>query len=160
MRAEARVGGVRVGVRVGVGGCGGGVRVRVLPLLRVAPAPTVPPTSRGGRTRAPTGGRGRRTTPRGAEIAVAGSEAESVARTAWLEGDNEEQALALAAFEDRIDDLADMTEHERQYGWVGELADSLGWREDVRYRVGLSEHINLKEARAFRTAIRRASADD
>ena len=52
-----------------------------------------------------------------------------------------------------------MTEHERQYGWVGDLADSLGWREDVRYRVGLSEHINLKEARAFRTAIRRASAD-
>ena len=35
------------------------------------------------------------------------SEAESVARTAWLEGDSEEQALALAAFEDRLDDLAD-----------------------------------------------------
>ena len=83
------------------------------------------------------------------------SEAESVARR----GDNEEQALALAAFEDRIDELADMTEHEGQYGWVGELADSLGWREDVRYRVGLSEHINLKEARAYRTGVRRASAD-
>ena len=79
------------------------------------------------------------------------SEAESVARTAWLEGDSEEQALALAAFEDRIDELADMTEHERQFGWVGELADSLGWREDVHYRVGLAEHIDLKEAKRART---------
>lgn len=39
------------------------------------------------------------------------------------------------------------------------MADALGWHEEVRYRVPSRQHINIKEARAYRTFVRRAARD-
>ena len=51
------------------------------------------------------------------------------------------------------------TAHERQFGWVSELADAVGWSSQFRYRAKLSDHINLKEARAYRTVVRRKAGN-
>ena len=70
----------------------------------------------------------------------------SVLRRAWNEGEPDEQlavALALAYCDE---DPPDLSEHERKYKWVSDLADSLGWHEVVRYRVHFAEHNNMKES--------------
>ena len=68
------------------------------------------------------------------------------------------QALA-AAFADDGEDVPSLTEHERHFSWVSEIAEAVGWRPEFRYRAKLTEHINLKEARAYRTCVRRRAAD-
>ena len=85
------------------------------------------------------------------------TEVESLVRTAWTEGDVEEQAIVAAAFADCGAELPDYSEHEKKYSWVSQLADSLGWREETRYRVSLAEHINVKEFRSYRTRLRHAA---
>ena len=81
-------------------------------------------------------------------------------RRAWLDCDPDGQlsVLAAVAYTDDLEELLKMTEQEERFGWVGDLADSFGWWEHVRYRVGCIEQINLKEARAYRTGVRRASS--
>ena len=59
-----------------------------------------------------------------------------------------QQALA-AAFAADDEDVPSMTEHERNFSWVSEIVDAVGWRPEFRYRAKLTEHINLKEARAY-----------
>ena len=55
--------------------------------------------------------------------------------------------------------LPRMSAHERQFSWVSELADAVGWRSEFRYPARLSDHINLKEARAYRTVVRRIAGN-
>ena len=45
------------------------------------------------------------------------------------------------------EEVPSLTEHERQFSWVADIADAVGWRKEFRYRVKITEHINLKEAR-------------
>ena len=42
---------------------------------------------------------------------------------------------------------------------MSEIADAVGWRKVFRYRAKLSEHINIKETRAYRTLVRRKAAN-
>ena len=73
-----------------------------------------------------------------------------------LASDDEEAHRAVeAAFADEGEAAPDLTAHERQFSWVSELADAVGWRHAFKYRARLSEHINLKEGRAYRTLVRR-----
>ena len=85
------------------------------------------------------------------------TELEAMMRKGWNEGDVEEQIIVAAACAYSGTELPDLREHERKYEWVSELADSLGWHEVTRYRVGVQEHINMKEFRAYRTRLRHAA---
>ena len=82
---------------------------------------------------------------------------ESMMRKGLNDGDAEEKLIVAAACAYSGTELPDLSEHERKYAWVSELADSLGWHEVTRYRVGFSEHINMKELRAYRTRLRHAA---
>ena len=72
------------------------------------------------------------------------TDCEALLRRAWNEGDPDEQVIAAAVFAQTDGEIPDLTEHERRYAWVSDLADSLGWHEVVRYRVSFREHINTK----------------
>ena len=85
------------------------------------------------------------------------TELEAIVRRVWTQGEPDEKVIVAAAFADTDADLPDYSEHERKYAWVSDLADSLGWREETRYRVGIAEHINIKELRGYRTRLRHAA---
>ena len=85
------------------------------------------------------------------------TDVETMLRRAWNEGDHEEQIIAAAVCAMTDDELPDLSEHEKRFSWVSDLADSLGWNEVVRYRVSFREHINMKELRAYRTRLRHAA---
>ena len=85
------------------------------------------------------------------------TDVEALLRRAWNEGDPDEQVIAAAVFAQTDGEIPDLTEHERRYAWVSDLADSLGWHEVVRYRVSFREHINTKEFRAYRARLRHAA---
>ena len=73
--------------------------------------------------------------------------------------DAEAHRAVEAAFADEGEAVPDLREHERQFSWVFELADGVGWRSAFRYRARISEHINVKEARAYRALVRRKGLD-
>ena len=85
------------------------------------------------------------------------TELEAILRRAWNEGEPDEQVIAGAVFAMTDSEPPDLTEHEKRYSWVSDLVESLGWRELVRYRVAVPEHINMKELRAYRTRLRHAA---
>ena len=85
------------------------------------------------------------------------TDVETMLRRAWNEGDHEEQIIAAAVCAMTDDELPDLSEHEKRFSWVSDLADSLGWNEVVRYRASFREHINMKELRAYRTRLRHAA---
>ena len=77
-----------------------------------------------------------------------------------IASDDEDAHRAVeAAFADEGEAVPDLSEHERQFSWVSELADGVGWRPIFRYRAPVSEHINRKEGRAYRTLVRRKAFD-
>ena len=84
---------------------------------------------------------------------------EAVARDIMSSADEAAQRALESAYADDGEEVPTLTDHERQFSWVSEIADALGWRPAYRYRARLSEHINLKEARAYRTLVRRKAAD-
>ena len=84
---------------------------------------------------------------------------EALARDIMSSDDEAAQRALEAAYADDGEEVPTLTDHERQFSWVSEIADAVGWRPAYRYRARLSEHINLKEARAYRTLVRRKAAD-
>ena len=85
------------------------------------------------------------------------TDVEAILRRAWNEGEPDEQIIAAAVIAETGGELPDLSAHEKRYSWVSDLAESLGWREVVRYRVSVPEHINMKELRAYRTRLRHAA---
>ena len=83
---------------------------------------------------------------------------ESLARDILEAGDDDECAALRAACEDS-GDCPDLSAHEQRFSWVAELADAVGWAPAAKYQAPFAEHINVKEARAYRTLIRRASGN-
>ena len=82
---------------------------------------------------------------------------EAFVRDVLASDDAEAHRAVEAAFADEGEVAPDLTEHERQFSWVSELADAVGWRPSFKYRARISEHINLKEGRAYRTLVRRTA---
>ena len=81
---------------------------------------------------------------------------EALVRDIGTSDDDAARSALAAVFEADGDQLPDLTAHEKEFSWVSELANGVGWRPQFRYRAKrLSEHINLKEARAYRSFVKR-----
>ena len=84
---------------------------------------------------------------------------EALARDIMSSDDEAAQRALEVAYADDGEEVPTLTDHERQFSLVSEIAEAVGWRPAYRYRARLSEHINLKEARAYRTLVQRKAAE-
>ena len=78
---------------------------------------------------------------------------EALARDIMSSDDEAAQRALESAYADDGEEVPTLTDHERQFSWVSEIADAVVRRPAYRYRARLSEHINLKEGRVVLQAL-------